>query len=212
MSRHRITLFIALASLVIAAEAFAAGGPPPFVTGQPTPVIVTNPNTAPAPVIVTNPPTATAPDFNVNLNDPGRIPYQVTHGVSTQTDDCSTSQDSCSFLFPDIPMGKRLVVQHVTASVRVDKATYVFVEAQNIVVEKSLVLSAFLLPLSVNIGQPQRAAGDQSVQFYLDSGKFSGAAMFVSTDGNLGPAPQIIVSMTGYLLDCTINQCAAIAP
>ena len=34
---------------------FAAAGPPPFVTGQATPVIVQNPTTNPAPTTVVNP-------------------------------------------------------------------------------------------------------------------------------------------------------------
>src|SRR5262245_45700952 len=164
-------------------------------------------------VSVVNP--ATHPALTSSVDNPGRIPYQIDHFVNKNTDDCSTAQDHCSFLLPDVPAGKRLVVQHVATLVNgVDTATYVRVLLQNIVVARSLLLSSFLVPLSPGRGTAQTsvAAGDQAVQFYLDGGANSGLVVSVSTDGDLGPNPQILVGVSGYLLDCAANQCATKAP
>jgi hypothetical protein len=66
-------------------------------------------------------------------------------------------------------------------------------------------LSAF--PLSLGL-EGTLAIGDQPVQFYVDGG--SSFIGFVSADGTAVVSGDMI--LTGYLLDCTANQCAPIAP
>jgi hypothetical protein len=208
MLRHRVTLFVALASLVIADEALGASGPPPFVTGQPTPVIVTNPSTSPASTTVTNP--ATAPALTSSVDDPGRIPYQAR----LSSNDC-VSNGGCIITPPAVPSGKRLVIQHAALETFValttrTGATFVELFFALAPVGTEQLLSAFQVPIlgpDVAAGL-FRVAGDQAVQFYVDGGK--SFVVQPVTNGTFQGAP--IINLTGYLLDCTVSSCTAMAP
>jgi hypothetical protein len=201
--RQMKNLFATAAALaLLRTSALAATGPPPFVTGTPTPVIITNPDTAPAPVTVTNPPTPSAPDFTINTNDPGRIPYQSLV-VFDPISGCVVGSSNCVIKFGDVPVGSRLVVQHVsgsisfngsptTAGVFVDDGTDIFKGAVFFSIP-AVGVSRFDQPVLLFIdggGHPQVAANVQGGTFTVSGG---------------------LINLSGYLLDCTVNRCAPIA-
>jgi len=63
-------------------------------------------------VSVVNPTTSPVPTSSVNVTDPGRIAYQSQVSLSL----CGTERLSCELLFPAVPTGHRLVVQHISAT------------------------------------------------------------------------------------------------
>lgn len=74
------------------------------ITGTPT----VNANvTFPSSVDVANP--ATAPLFVVNLDEPGRTPYQPVSA-------CVAANISCESVFPGVPSNHRLVLQHISGT------------------------------------------------------------------------------------------------
>ena len=207
MLRHHVTLFTAVVSLVIAAEALAASGPPAIVSGQPVPVIVTNPSTAPASTTVDNP--ATEPALTSSVDDPGRIPYQAR----LSSNDC-VSAGGCIITPPPVPSGKRLVIQHAALETFIAQttrqgATFVELSFALAPAGTNQLLSAFQVPiLGPDLANGLfRVAGDQAVQFYVDGGQ--SFLVQPDTNGTFQGAP--IISLTGYLLDCTVSSCAAIA-
>ena len=112
---------------------------------------------------------------------------------------------TCFFNSSVVPAGKRLVIQHVAVEISILGAP---TGAPTIIRNGSTnapgpVLSSFLVPF--NGGS---ALVDQAVQFYVDAGGSFGA--FVEAIG--GTLIGAEMNFTGYLLDCTVNQCAAIAP
>lgn len=52
------------------------------------------------------------PAYMKNTDEPGRQPYQYTVAFFPSGGGCSGS--ICSFAFPPVPLGKRLVIQHVS--------------------------------------------------------------------------------------------------
>jgi hypothetical protein len=150
-------------------------------------------------VKVTNP--ATAPVLFVNVNDPGRIPYQ-----SVAANSCSATPSSCQIALTSVPNGHRLVIQHVSVFALADLASTT--AAVQVPLQNGFPLISF--PATV-IPDP-RIAGtgdvivDQSVHAYFDAGQQPAVFVRVSS-GGMGT---VEVSITGYLLDCTIAPCAAI--
>jgi hypothetical protein len=205
MFNNRVTT-AALATVfvtAIASTALAASGPPPFVTGAPTPVIITNPNSTPAPVTVINPPTPSAPDFTVNTNDPGRVPYQSFVSLGP-LNGCAGGASKCTFSFGNIPAGSRLVVQHVSASLQFSGTP--------ISVGNFLSSSSNQLVESTVFPAPVLGGGsefDQPVLFFIDGGAHPVVDVFVRGQGAFSVNGQTM-TMTGYLLDCTVNSCAPI--
>jgi hypothetical protein len=104
------------------------------------------------------------------------------------------------------------VIQHVSVFALDSKANYVRAFIAN---STSHMLSVFLVPVSppASVGGPQVASGDQAVQFYIDGGAGSNFPVSVSTDGDFGPAAQVAVTLTGYLLTCSATlPCSPISP
>src|SRR5215469_4263032 len=117
----------------------------PFISGEPTPVIVTNPSTSPASTTVTNP--ATAPALTSSVDDPGRIPYQAR----LSSNDC-VSNGGCIITPPAVPAGKRLVIQHAALETFValttrTGATFVELFFALTPVGTEQLLSAFQVPI-----------------------------------------------------------------
>jgi hypothetical protein len=207
MLRRRVTLFTALVSLVTAAEALAASGPPPFISGEPVPVIVTNPSTAPASTTVTNP--ATAPALTSSVDDPGRIPYQARGQIGVLAD-CADGNNTCFFTFPVVPTGHRLVVQHVSGDISFGTQpnhVRVILELN----QAGATFVSFLAPVEKGLGTEAASAFDQSVLYYVDAGKQPAVAVLLN-GGTLEFENQQAMTLTGYLIDCTASLCAPIAP
>jgi hypothetical protein len=143
-------------------------------------------------VNVTNP--ATAPVLFLNVNDPGRIPYQSTMLVTN----CPAGE--CIATFSAVPSGHRLVIQHISG---VETGTSALPTQPVLLLNQIFPLSGFLASSTSNSGT--NAYFDQSVLFYFDTQQ----APVVITGFGLGV--QVTVTLTGYMLDCTIAPCAAVA-
>jgi hypothetical protein len=144
-------------------------------------------------VIVVNP--ATEPALTRNVDDPGRIAYQS----STACDVPGTT--ICNFIFPAVPKGHRLVVQHASGSLKfASDASGVEVGLNGGTNEAQ---SSFFAPSSFR----RDGLFDQPVLLYFDGG--STPILFTSADAStqFGQA-----TISGYLLDCATTRCEAIAP
>lgn len=181
--------FIALAI----SPTFGASGPPPFVTGQPVPVIVTNTTTAPASTLVTNP--DTMPALTSSIDDPGRNPYQVST-------DKNCGGLGCNIDFPPVPDGHRLVVQQVSCSGSYTGANPPYVAVS---VEKNTVpavRTSFFAPFSGG-----RILFHQPLTYYLNEKVTLDIGFDLGGTATIGLTQ---CSLTGYLLDCSANLCSAI--
>jgi hypothetical protein len=117
------------------------------------------------------------------------------------------ANQGCSFGFPTVPTGHRVVVQHITAEVSLTGAPI------NVGVEFQGAISGFLGGFSPPVGtQSQTFLFDQPVLFYLDSPE--SVAIVVNLDGSVsfqGAFAVQVITLTGYELDCTVAVCAPIA-
>jgi hypothetical protein len=145
-------------------------------------------------VHVANP--ATAPVLFVNVNDPGRIPYQALASAN-----CSGGI-SCEADFATVPANHRLVIQHLTGYLE-----YTGPPSQPLLVQlfEPGGKSQFMVTASAPLGPLNQSAFDQSVLLYVDAGT---APKVVLTGSGLFAAQ---FTATGYMLDCTVAPCAAIA-
>jgi hypothetical protein len=147
-------------------------------------------------VNVTNP--ATAPVLSLNVNDPGRIAYQSDLSLSCN----STTQ--CAGSFPIVAANHRLVIQHLNGEVAFSgspSSLFVALRGNGTAQSTSIVTAS----LPAQNGFPAVSAFDQSILLYFDAGQLPSAVV----DGNNFLFAEI--TLTGYMLDCTIAPCAAIA-
>ncbi len=153
-----------------------------------------NPGDAPSNVNVTNP--ATAPVLAVNLNDMGRMPYQYMKTFTVPLDGYNYG---C--VFPTVPSGHRLVVQHVSGQI--------FFSPNPALTVRLTYLSADTQLRSI-FPVPNGQAFDHSVLAYYDAGE--NPLVIITADSQ--SASQLVnfvgLTMTGYLVDCGIGPCAAI--
>jgi hypothetical protein len=129
-----------------------------------------------------------------DVDDPGRIPYQ-----STLT---GTPGPIFQFLFPAVPAGHRLVIQHISGNLHFNAVpTSPAAEAIVFVTGGG---SAFAPTFTRNL-----ANFDQLVQLYVDGG--DAAQVTVNPVSANAQALSGFLTLTGYLLDCTATPCAKIA-
>jgi hypothetical protein len=183
--RGNIKLIAAGVALVLAvpfAQA-AAAGPPSFL--QPPP--------PPAPT--------------VSADEPGRIAYQALGKPDPQG--CFTGKFSCSFTFPTVPAGKRLVVTQVSGDLGfAPKPLYVRVLLELNIPGSPFI--SFFAPIEQGQGSEAGSSFVQPVTYYVEAGQTPIIALLVN-DG-LFEFDQAM-TMTGYLIDCSAaNPCQPIAP
>ena len=128
-----------------------------------------------------------------NVDDPGRIAYENEQGLGAGQD---------FVVFPKVPAGHRLVIQHVSAELRFQ--SFVSSQVQVLVSGGGQASSNFLAPFSKSL-----AGFDQLVQLYVDAGE--APAVQIVADAGLTQVSSGFLTLTGYLLDCTAAPCAAIA-
>jgi hypothetical protein len=158
-------------------------------------VEVVNPNTSPVPTSVVNP--GTSPVLNSSVDDPGRIAYQ------SQVSNSSCGTAVCDLIFPTVPSGHRVVVQHIVEEfVYTSEPTNIIVTAFN----ESTIPAFFLTPSTLN-----ESLVDQPALFYVDAGQFITLSIVVqgSMISQNGLTPH--ATFIGYELDCTVAACAPIA-
>jgi hypothetical protein len=135
-------------------------------------LLATNQNVSADPTVtVANPPTN--PAHTSSVDDPGRIPYQFFKNLQP----CSGSV--CQVTTPPVPVGKRLVVLHVSAFGALTSPGN-FVEV--VVSINSTMVSTFAPPVLGNPGA-QGFAFDQAILGYADAG--SAVTVFISANGSL---------------------------
>jgi len=195
-------LIPAFATACLATGALAQMGPPPVgVTILNTPLPVTGTITTSGSVTATIANPATSPARTSSVDDPGRIAYQVLQSKSG----CS---NLCQIQFPDVPSGKRLVIQHVSGSLGFNgppKSAVVNL-AKDAVANSGV--AAFFTSVAAGAGTNNFfSVFDQPVLFYIEAGKPT-----VLASGDESTISNMQVTLTGYLLDCAVNICAPIAP
>jgi hypothetical protein len=126
-----------------------------------------------------------------DVDDPGRIAYESQQSIEGQV-----------VVFPKVPAGHRLVIQHVSAEVNFNQNVHDLVQ---VLVAGGQGSSNFLAPFSLSV-----TFFDQLVQQYVDAGRTPNV-QFVA-DFGLTLISGGSVTLTGYLLDCTAAPCATIAP
>jgi len=134
-----------------------------------------------------------------NLDDVGRIPYESS---IDQKGVCGAS--SCAVTFPFVPPNHRLVMQHIAWSLNftaTPTSVTAFVSGNNID------FGGFSAADAVQVN----SLHDQQVLYILDAGVGPLIQILGNGAGFAGaPNPQL-VTITGYMLDCTAAPCAAIA-
>ncbi len=133
----------------------------------------------------------------VNIDEPGRIPYQaVVLGKCNGT--------ACSATFNAIPAGHRLVIQHVSAQITtldpVPDGTRVWVGLGNKVQFTSFPASPFIP--GVFLG-----SFDQPVEFYVDGGQTPVMDLKIG----VSQFDTFVPTLIGYELDCSKVSCAPFA-
>jgi hypothetical protein len=149
--------------------------------------------------------TATSPALTSSVDDPGRTAYQ-----STLTGECFSG---CTFQFPTIPAGHRVVIQHISGFARLDGPA----PGVTVIVHggPTGILGAFFDPVSTTVTTGTSdfdSVFDQPVLFYFDAGQ-NPAVEFQIQQGTF---PLLFnsntVTITGYELTCSAaTPCAAIA-
>lgn len=217
-ARHILLTLGVLTSLaIVTAPAQKALGDKPS-----TPVTVVNPSTGPA--------------LTSSIDNPGRIPYQSEAIVSCG----SGSSSSCQFSFAAVPQGQRLVLQQVSGSLSFNSppdTVAVVLSGNNGSSSGGSATSGagagkagpggafFFAPSVDNI-----SLFDRQILYYMDGGSVPvlSVTLVVSSSGSGGSATSgagagkagsssyfttgdQLVTLTGYLLDCTASPCAAIA-
>lgn len=152
-------------------------------------------------VNVANP--ATAPVLTVNANDVGRTPYQAVLTNPT----CGASFCNASF---NVPSGHRLVVQHVSGLVWYSQSPALV--SMNLVstANSTAPLSSFAVPVNLNPATAPYSSFDQPVLVFYDAGQ-QGLAELGWPSSTGATVSLASFTVTGYLVDCTIAPCAAIA-
>lgn len=146
-------------------------------------------------VNVSNP--ATAPFFVVNVDDPGQIPYQSSlPGVCVDF--------RCEGLFPAVPSGHRLVIQHFSGSVSTTLNSAGDLKLVDAFLEDPASTIVSIFPVAISNGG---GAFDQPVLVYYDAGKQPKAMIGFDVLASVS----VHFTLTGYLLDCNLAPCAPIA-
>jgi len=150
-------------------------------------------------VEIVNPVSSPVPTSSVNATDQGRVAYQSTVAV------CPSTSSLCTFVFPTVPAGHRVVVQQVSAITEMSGTPPdgLFVGISSISRGE---IASFLSssPISVFV---------QPVLFYVDASESVTVALQdrTGTTHFLGADAASQVTLIGYELDCSVAACAPIA-
>ena len=147
-----------------------------------------------SPVRVMN--TSSAPAINSSIDAPGRIPYHSAQGTNI-----ASATNNVIFNFPAVPANHRLVVTQIDGFFTLN-TTGIAVS-----VELSIPGSQATIFYAPVVGQVSAFAGP--LLYYFDAGQTpqvlaygGGGGVFINSQG---------AGLTGYLIDCSVAPCAAIA-
>jgi len=144
--------------------------------------------------------------FVLNVDDPGRIAYQSILQVSNSTN-CFATGGGCTFQFPVVPSGHRLVIQHVSANITANaNGVPAFVAVGPV--------AGGVLPSNfyATVQRGSFIDFDQPVLVYVDAGQIP-EVIVIPVNGVLTGCPNCgqVAALSGYMLDCSAGPCAAIA-
>jgi hypothetical protein len=156
-------------------------------------------------VNVVNP--ATMPALTSSVDDPGRIPYQLL-AFST-----CTGAASCDFDWPQVPSGYRLVIKRISGTVNVTPTPGGLLVAISNNAVNNFAENQFLVP-TVNTGTEVTSFFNEQALLYVNQGNAPHATALVLGGGGSSTftSDTQLLFLIGYLLDCTANHCASIAP
>jgi len=138
----------------------------------------------------------------VNIDDPGRVPYQFT---ANNVGKCSGS--SCTFSFSTVPSGHRRVIQHIGGIINFSSApSQIWVLIQT---GGGGPLSGFFAPIPTGA---EFTSFQQSALVYLDQSQSISIEVFLFGGSTFaGDSTEQFITLSGYELDCSMAPCAAIA-
>jgi hypothetical protein len=195
-----LSVLAVIGTIMNSRQATAQDGGPKVTIESPIPLPVTGSLgiTGTANVLVTNP--ATAPVLFLNVNDPGRIPYQ-----SEVLGTCDAN--ACITFFPVVPANHRLVIQHFSGEITFSGSPSPLAAVLRGAAGFGPAQSSSMVTANIPAQGPFHATSlfDQSVLLYFDAGK---QPLTQVSAPNIQFAD---ITLTGYMLDCTIAPCAAIA-
>lgn len=136
--------------------------------------------------------------FFINMNEPGRVPYQVTSLCTVLT------QGLCEAKFT-VPTSSRLVVQHVSGRAVLLQSMPASVEIA--LAGNPTMQSSFLVPAVLDGTGNFRCDFDQAVLGFVDGGS-SGVQLTIAVSTNVNLTTNPGITVTGYLVDCVASQCS----
>ncbi len=134
-----------------------------------------------------------------NVDDPGRIPYQLAGS-------CNFTSGVCDVHLPKVPDGKRLVLTHVSGEVDEN------LPAGTLINVRVLGRSIIHLPVTYigNYLGLNSFVFDQQVLLFSSPTDNTLAQIYLGAPANIDSFAEF--NFTGYMLDCTTGPCAAVAP
>jgi hypothetical protein len=149
-------------------------------------------------VQVTNP--ATAPVLFLNVNDPGRIPFQQGSA------NCPANFFGCTEIFGPVPTNHRLVVEHLSARLTFSNSASAKCTADVRQATGGFYTTGWTASTVSDAAGVWEMIVDQPVRIYVDQNNTLALGCVTSQVVQGGN-----ISATGYLLDCITAPCAAIA-
>jgi hypothetical protein len=141
-----------------------------------------------------------------NVDDPGRIPYQL--GL----DFLACNPGNCNVQFPPVPPGKRLVITNISGSIATSVAAGSLVLPSVDANNAGKVVIVFLSTTFQGVIEGQNLfVFNQPTHLFYAAGEQPFAEVQFSAL-NIPGAGTVTFTLTGYMVDCSTGPCAAIAP
>jgi hypothetical protein len=144
-----------------------------------------------------------------NLDDRGRNPYQA---VVDMTGKCPGTtgppEPECFFNFPRVPVGHRLVVQHVSGVIQITGLPPL-ISVGFVVPGLSPSSVSFLIPF-VNLNGIVLSEFDQQVLVFYEQNLAPSVVVTPGSGTFVSPNNIQLIALTGYLVDCTVASCEPI--
>ena len=219
MSRNLplVVLALLLATFVSSNPTYGQAAKPPapvVVTNTPLPVLVSNPVTSVAiagtpTVTVSNPVTEVTVNGTLatkNIDERGRVPYQVFMGATRGDSECGTN--FCSFYMDAVPANMRLVITNVSATISLDGSAVVQFLRLIVNSPDSQVISQFTVPYNPNpypqdpisANSPRRYVVNEQIQYFVEEGQRV-LVSFHTSGGSLDASWPNQFLITGYLVN-----------
>jgi hypothetical protein len=151
------------------------------------------------PVTVMN--TNANPGSTLDAGIAGRIPY-----VSTANFPCGPGVSECTPLFTAAPSGFRLVIENVSGDFKLTTGTTIPPNGEVGFINAGSPAWGFSAPIGPTNGSTQ-ARFSQPIMAYADP---SDGQLVVRVDGNWASGTSQTVTLSGYLINCSLTPCPTI--